>query len=187
MVKAAKYMVIAGTAVALSLPALANDIQLTAANAVLQTSIDAKTAKVGDVVTAKLTDSVRIAGGTELRRNTLLIGHVDQAQPAENNGVSTVVLTFDKAEPKGGQPTPIKLTIVGVYPNGTDLAVPSLNPQLKVQEEADSAHGYSLTSDVQGSNSGVLKANGKNVRLNDGTELQFAVAPVTGAPSAVGN
>jgi hypothetical protein len=181
----AKIVGIVGTALALSLSAMAknaqqgaNEAQLVAANAVLQTKIDAKTAKAGDTVTVKLTSSIRIPGGPELGRNTLLIGHIDQAQAAENNGASTVVLTFDKAQPKGGQAIAIKSTIVGIYPAGTSLVTPELNPQLKLQQAPSSAHGYSLTSDMQGSNSGVLKADGKNVRLGDGTELQFAVAPV---------
>jgi len=41
--------------------------------------------------------------------------------------------------------------------------------------------GYSLTSDVQGSTSGVLTADGKDVHVADGTELQFAVAPIGSA------
>jgi hypothetical protein len=190
--KTAKYLGIACTALALSLPAMAKDAQqnegqLVAANAVLQTKIDAKTAKAGDVVTAKLASSVRIPGGTELQRNTLLIGHIDQVQAAENNGVSTVVLTFDKAQPKGGQPIAIKSTIVGIQPAGSDYFPPDLNSQLKVQQAPTSAHGYSLTSDVQSTNSGVLKADGKNVRLGDGTELEFAVAPLARTSTASGN
>jgi hypothetical protein len=189
-----KYLGIASTALILSLSAMAEDVQqstnegeLVAANAVLQTKIDAKTAKAGDVVTAKLTSSVSIPGGTELHRNTLLIGHIDQVQAAENNGVSTVVLTFDKAQPKGGQAIKIKSTIVGIYPNGTDVLAPDLNPQLTVEQHPSSAHGYGLTSEVQGSNSGVLKADGKNVRVGHGTELEFAVAPIATNSNATGN
>jgi hypothetical protein len=190
----AKYLGIACTALVLSLSAMAKDVQhstnqgqLVAANAVLQTKIDAKTAKAGDMVTAKLTSSVHIPGGTELQRNTLLIGHIDQVQAAENNGVSTVVLTFDKAQPKGGQAIAIKSTIVGIYPSGTDLVSPDLNPELKMEQAPTSAHGYSLTSDIQGSNSGVLKADGRNVRIGDGAEFQFAVAPIATGATATGN
>src|SRR2546430_15350536 len=113
----AQYLVIASTALVLSLSTVAQDIrhstneeQLVAANAELVTKIDAKAAKAGDMVTAKLTSSVRLPGGTELKRNTLLIGHIDQVEAAVNNGVSTVVLTFDKAQPKGGQAVAIKST-----------------------------------------------------------------------------
>jgi hypothetical protein len=190
----AKYLVIASTALVLSLSAMAKDsqpatnvAQLVAANAVLETRIDARTAKAGDAVTAKLTSSVHLPGGTELQRNTLLTGHIGQVQAAVNNGVSTVALTFDKAQPKGGQAIAIKSTIVGIYPSGTSVLPPDLNPQMKIDQEASSAHGYSLTSDVQGSNSGVLKADGKNVRLGAGAELQFAVVPIAISSTAAGN
>lgn len=190
----AKYVVITSTALVLSFSAMAKDSQpttnagqLVAANAVLETKIDARTAKVGDSVTAKLTSSVHLPGGTELQRNALLTGHIDQVQTAVNDGVSTVVLTFDKAQPKDGQAIAIKSTILGIYPSGTSLLPPDLNPQMKIDQEANSAHGYSLTSDVQGSNSGVLKANGKNVRLGDGAELQFAVVPIALSSTAAGN
>ena len=193
--RTAKYLVIASTALVLSLSAMAKDsqpatnaAQLVSANAVLETGIDARTAKAGDAVTAKLTSSVHLPGGTELQRNTLLTGHIDQVQAAVNDGVSIVVLTFDKAQPKDGQAIAIKSTIVGIYPSGTSLLLPpDLNPQLKVEQAPTSAHGYSLTSDVQGSDSGVLKADGKNVRLGDGAELQFAVAPVAAGSVATGN
>ena len=186
----AKYIVIASTALVLSLSAMAqpatNAAQLVAANAVLETRIDARTAKAGDAVTAKLTSSVHLPGGMELQRNTLLTGHIDQVQAAVNDGVSTVVLTFDKAQPKDGQAIAIKSTILGIYPSGTDLLPPDLTAQ-KIEQAPSSAHGYSLTSDVQDSNSGVLKADGKNVRLGDGAELQFAVAPLAAGAAATGN
>jgi hypothetical protein len=192
--RVAKYVGVATTALVLSLSAMAkgdqqgtNQAQLVAANAVLQTTIDSKTAKAGDVVTAKLTSSFQDPGGPELKRNTLLIGHIDQVQAATNNGVSTVVLTFDKAQPKGGQAIAIKSTIVGIFTDGTDPLPPDLNPQLKVEQAPSSSHGYSLTSDVQGTNSGVLRANGKNVHIGDGTAFQFAVAPVAAAANANGN
>jgi hypothetical protein len=194
LMRVAKHVGIAATALALSLPAMAKDgqqstnqSQLVAANAVLQTTIDAKTAKVGDVVTAKLTSSVQDPGGPELKRNTLLIGHIDQVQAATNNGVSSVVLTFDKAQPKGGQPIAIKSTIVGIFSSGTNPLPPDLTTELKVEQLPSSAHGYSLSSDVQGTNSGVLKAEGKNVRVGGGTGFQFAMAPVATGSNASGN
>jgi hypothetical protein len=190
----AKHLVIASSALVLSLSAMAKDsqpvtnaAQLVAANAVLETRIDAKTAKAGDTVTAKLTSSIHLPGGTELQRNTLLTGHIDQVQAAVNDGASAVVLTFDKAQPKDGQAIAIKSTILGIYPSGTSLLPPDLNPQMKIEQAPSSAHGYSLTSDVQGSNSGVLKADGKNVRLGVGAELQFAVLPIATSSTASGN
>ena len=104
MMKVVRYLSIAGIALALTISAMAKDApqgadtgQLVAATAELQTSINAKTAKVGDLVTAKLAASIQIPRGRKLVRGTLLLGHIDQVQAVENGGTSTVVLTFDKA------------------------------------------------------------------------------------------
>ncbi len=191
-----KYFGIAATALALTLFAAAEDTpgnstastdQLVSANAELQHGLDAKTAKQGDTVTAKLSQPVHVAG-TTLPRNTLLIGHIDAVQPSENKGVSKIVLTFSQAKLADGQQIAIKSTIVGVYPSGTDLVPPSLSSELQVHQEPSSTHGFGLNSSVTDENSGTLSANGKNVHLADGTELQFAVAPATGAAaSSTGN
>ncbi|HEX3438271.1 MAG TPA: hypothetical protein VHT24_16000 [Pseudacidobacterium sp.] len=185
-----KYLGIATTALALTALGAAqetqNTNQLVAANAELVHNLDAKTAKQGDTVTAKLTESIHIPGGKELPRNALLIGHIDEVQPSQNNDVSKIVLTFDEARLQNGQQIAVKSTIVGVYPAGSDLVTPILNPELQMHQEPSGAHGYALTSSVMDSNSGTLSANGKNVRLGDGTELQFALAPVESGSIATG-
>jgi hypothetical protein len=182
MTAIAKYFGIPSAVLALAVSAAAKDIPqsttdhqaLSPAIAELQSNLDAKTAKVGDVVTAKLTEGVQVAG-VELRRNTLLIGHVVEVEPSENNGASKIILTFDKAQPKNGQPIAVKATIVGIFPNGFTVALPDLNPTLKVQQESSDVHGSSLTSDVQSDNSGVLSGK-RNVHLPQGTEFQLALA-----------
>jgi hypothetical protein len=159
---------------------------LLAAQAELQHTLDAKTAKQGDAVTARLTESVQIADGTKLPRNTQLIGHIDEVQPAQNKGESKVVLTFDQARLANGQQIAIKSTLVNVSPEGTaGLVDLTVTPELKIKQEPTSRHGYGLTSSVADSNSGTLSANGKNVHLVKRTALQFAVAPVAGANSAL--
>ena len=194
MMKLVRHLSIAGLALALSISAMTQDVpqgtdngQLVAATAELQTSINAKTAKVGDLVTAKIGASVKIPGGKKLSRGTLLFGHIDQVQAVENSGTSTVVLTFDKAQPKDGEPIPLKTTIVGVSTDGIDLDPPPLNPHLQFAKEPSSTHGYGLTSDVDSSNSGVLKASGKNVHLKQGTELAFAITRIALDPTVTGN
>lgn len=191
-----KYVGIAATALALALVAAAEDMprnntgspdQLVAVTAALQHGLNTKTAKQGDAVTAKLSESVHLAG-TILPRNTVLIGHIDQVQPSENKGVAKVVLTFDHARLENGQQVAVKSTIVGVFPAGTELSSPNLNPDMKIEQEPSSAHGFALTSSVVASNSGTLSANGKNIHLADGTELQLAMTPAgETASSAAGN
>ncbi|HEY4047144.1 MAG TPA: hypothetical protein VGM27_09800, partial [Acidobacteriaceae bacterium] len=79
-------------------------------------------------------------------------------------------------------------TIVGVSTDATDLNPLLLNPQLQQFEtEPTTKHGYSLTSDVLSSNSGVFRASGKNVHLKQGTELAFGIAPTATDSTATGN
>ncbi|HEY4051285.1 MAG TPA: hypothetical protein VGM27_30855 [Acidobacteriaceae bacterium] len=194
MMKVVRYLSIASIALALTISAMANDApqradtgHLVVVSAELQTSINAKTAKVGDLVTAKLTASVQIPGGRKLRGGTLLLGRIDQVQAAENSGTSTVVLTFDKAQPKDGQLIPIKSTIVGVSTDGAGVFPPSVGPHFQFEEEPTSKHGYSVTSAVLSSNSGVFKASGKNVHLKQGTDLGFAIASTATDSTVAGN
>lgn len=190
-----KYFEVAATALALTLFAAAEGIpsnnttnadQLVAANAVLQRPFNAKNAKQGSSITAKLTKTIHL-NGTTLPRNTLLVGHVDIVKPSIDDSVSKVVLTFDQARLEDGKKIPIKSTLVGIYPAGTVLTTPQLNPALQTLQEPSGSHGLRLTSNVEGTNSGTLSSNGRNVKLSSGTELQFAVAPSSASGgSAIG-
>jgi hypothetical protein len=92
-------------------------IQMVPANAELSKALDAKKAKQGDEVDAKLQDDVKgVKGGNapELPRNTVLEGHIDQVQPSESKSDSTLVVTFDKAKLKDGEELPIKATVLAI-------------------------------------------------------------------------
>lgn len=189
-----KYFEVAATALALTLFAAAegaprnnapNTDQMVAANAVLQHNLNAKNAKQGSSITAKLTNAVHL-NGTTLPRNTVLVGHIDTVKPSVDDSISKVVVTFNQARLEDGKEIPIKSTLVGVYPAGTPLTAPRLNPALQTLQEPSSSHGFRLTSNVEGTNSGTLSANGRNVKLSSGTELQFAVSPATSAASSIG-
>jgi hypothetical protein len=88
-------------------------IQLVPALASLDHTLDAKKAKQGDVVTAKLQKDVSIPE-QPLPKNTLLEGHVDQVQASDHKSDSTVVVTFDKAKLKNGTEVPIKATVLEI-------------------------------------------------------------------------
>lgn len=89
-------------------------LEMVQARAELSKTLDAKKAKQGDVVDAKLTENVQIPNAQELPKNTVLEGHVDQVTASENKSNSTMVVTFDKAKLKDGQELPIKATVVGL-------------------------------------------------------------------------
>jgi len=193
-------------------------IQMVGARASLSKGIDAKKAKQGDVITAKLDDDVKIPGEITLPRNTVLLGHIDQVQPSENKSDSLVQVTFDKAQLKNGQQLAIKATIMQISappsamrnqdtagspampnsptpsPSGGGGGLQSQSPQSSPRPAPnvtpsmpDSAQpsgqpsgiaGVQLQSDIHQSNSGVFTAKKKNVHIDEGTELQMAIAVI---------
>lgn len=95
-------------------PSQQKTIQMVQAQASLDTTLDAKKAKQGEAVKAKLQENVQIPNQQALPKNTVLEGHVDQVMPSENKSDSTVVITFDKARLKDGKELPIKATVLQV-------------------------------------------------------------------------
>ncbi len=76
----------------------------TTLQAELTKSIDAKKAKSGDEVTAKLTQDARANGNVVMHKGTKLVGHVTEAQAkSKGNAESKLGVVFDKAVLKGGQ------------------------------------------------------------------------------------
>jgi len=90
-------------------------LQMVMARAELKDGINAKKVKQGEAIRARLTDKVKLSNDHELEKDTILEGHVDQVQPSENKGDSTVVVTFDKALVKGGEELPIKATLLKIW------------------------------------------------------------------------
>jgi hypothetical protein len=76
----------------------------TTLQAELTKSIDAKKAKPGDEVTAKLTQDVKADGKVVLHKGSKLVGHVTEAQAkTKENSESKLGVVFDKAVLRGGQ------------------------------------------------------------------------------------
>jgi hypothetical protein len=76
----------------------------TTLQAELTKSIDAKKAKQGDEVTAKLTQDVKSSGHVVLHKGSKLVGHVTEAQArTKESSESRLGIAFDKAILKGGQ------------------------------------------------------------------------------------
>lgn len=79
---------------------LSNGAQL---KAELTKSLDAKKAKTGDEITAKLTQDVKVNGNVVLQKGSKLVGHVTEAQARTKEGESKLGVVFDKAISKNGQ------------------------------------------------------------------------------------
>lgn len=96
-------------------------IPLVRVRATLQTALDAKKAKPGEPVHARLEMDVPIPNGPTLPKNTILEGHVDQVQASENHSNSSLVITFDQAKLRSGEVVPVKVTVLSV----TETALPA--------------------------------------------------------------
>jgi hypothetical protein len=180
----ASVLTVAATALATLIPATAQtaptEIQLVSANTELTQTLDAKNLKQGDAVTAKVRATIRFANGTEIARGSQLLGHVETI-----TGATQVVLTFDKAQLKGGKQLPIKATITAIIPAGTqDYLAETPSATTKIQSVGQDVN---LKSAVQGSDSGQLTGK-KSIHLPVGTQLEFAIAaPTAAANTANGN
>lgn len=172
---------IAATLFALSGFAIAQDqpqtAQLVEGNAQLDSPLTSKSAKPGDVVTARLTSTVKTPQGVELPRGTKLIGHVDQVTASESKNPSKLVLTFDKAQLKNGKEVAIKATIAGVTPNGVKEIPGQVSDKASFTEPAGEITGVSFHSAVEDGNSGTFIGEHRDISLSRGTQLLVVVAP----------
>ena len=83
----------------------------------LSKTLDAKKAKAGDPVTARLLADVVSHGKIVARRDSKLIGHVTEAQPyTKENPESRLGIVFDKVILKGGQEVPVRSMLLAMRP-----------------------------------------------------------------------
>lgn len=83
-----------------------------AVEAVLKKSLDAKTAKVGDMVEAQITSSVKSSGVVAIPRNAKLLGKVTAIQArTKSQKESKLGMQFDRAVLKDGTEIPLRLEI----------------------------------------------------------------------------
>ena len=87
-------------------------------NATLDRSVDARRAKPGDEVTAKMNEDFTTQGGATIPRGSRLVGRVTEARPhsraegsAEGAAASQLGIVFDKAELPDGREVPMQATI----------------------------------------------------------------------------
>jgi len=185
-------------------------MKMSAGLARLDKKVDAKNAKVGDVVTAHLMDAISCEDGTTLPKDATLSGKVVEVSPSVNKGESKLVLLFDQVMVKGKAPIPVKVTIQGLIPppvsgpdtTGSTQAVPN-NPSGirgapvassvasdRVQEanglagqQPSTVPGVTLTGSITDANSGTLSSTGHNAKLEMWTQMQIAIIPIP--PNAV--
>lgn len=89
----------------------------TTLQAALTKPVDAKKAKPGDQVTAKLTQDVKANGHVVLHKGSKLVGHVTEAQArSKGQAESKLGIVFDKAQLKGGEEASVNAVIQALAP-----------------------------------------------------------------------
>lgn len=176
------------------------NVQLVSAEATLTHKIDSKNAAQGQAVNAKLTSSVKTAGGMKLDKGTMLLGKVEQVQRSNDNGPSRLSIVFDQARLKDGKTIPVKATLLGAYPastgeyyaeTGTNGATMSGQPhgisdQQKIDQMPGTLSHVGMQSAVQSNVSGTFISKDRNIDLKEGTRLQVGIAPLTAQNGAAG-
>jgi len=89
----------------------------TTLHAALTKPVDAKKARPGDQVTAKLTQDVKSNGHVVLHKGSKLLGHVTEAQArGKGQAESKLGIVFDKAQLKGGEDASINAVVQALAP-----------------------------------------------------------------------
>jgi len=91
----------------------------------LEKTIDAKKAKTGDPILAKVSASTQLSDGTKVPTGSILQGHIDTVTPSDKKSDSTLTVTFDKLQLKNGNEVSVKATLISVMstaPGGDDKA-----------------------------------------------------------------
>jgi len=89
-------------------------IQMAGGAARLDKKVDTKSAKAGDVITAKLMEDIHCPDGLLMPKDATLTGRVVEVQPSEKKSDSKLVLLFDQLIIKGKPPIPVKVTLMGL-------------------------------------------------------------------------
>lgn len=102
----------------------------TTMNAVLTKSVDARHAKAGDEVAAKVTQDVKSDGKVVVPKNSKLVGHVTEAKAKEKGAAdaqSSLGMVFDHAVLKNGEQVPTHVVIQALAAAQSNAAASAMN------------------------------------------------------------
>lgn len=165
-------------------------LRMVPAEANLVKTLDARDMHEGQQFQAKLSGSVHLKNGPELPKGTVLVGTVVTDRMNKDGQASTLALRFTQANLKDGKTIPIKATIVGIYPPGTNddtgysqTEMPNYwTPKVLQVDQIGAMHGIDLHSKIAASNSAVFVSRKKdNMKFNQGSEFTIAIAAQSGS------
>ncbi|HEV2962713.1 MAG TPA: hypothetical protein VG649_12870 [Candidatus Angelobacter sp.] len=156
----------------------------------LTKSLDAKKAKAGDEVTAKVTQDVKSNGQVVVRKGSKLIGHVTEAKArSQGESESRLGIAFDKAVLKDGQEIPFNAVVQALAPavNAAASADDSAMVGGSAPAPMPSSNGGGAPGGGMGSPVGAIGSTvGRTVGNTAGTVGGAAAGTVNGAGGALG-
>ena len=168
----------------------------------LTCKLDTKKSKVGDPVTAKTLNPLKLDDGTVLPRGTILTGKVTQVQ-AKSSGNATLAIIFNQLETaKGAAPMAVHGLLAAVAPapslsdaggstsdlplgsggdskgqmaalTGTGFGGPDAN--LPPIRPGCSIKGVVLSNIPAADGSSILQSSDKDIKLENGTRLEIGL------------
>ncbi|HEX3662899.1 MAG TPA: hypothetical protein VHU89_15800 [Acidobacteriaceae bacterium] len=192
-----KYWGLSLAVVSLAGVGIARAQSLAGVTTTLDHTLESKSARVGEPVTATLRESVK-RDGLNLPRGTELVGKVAAVNAAQNGGQSSLSLLFTTAKLKDGKEVPVKATIIAAFPrsvndsgdgSGATLGEPPQQvPSDGVFDQEPGALSHvTMTSAVKNDESATFTSS-REFKLQAGTFLQLGVgaagASSTGASAA---
>ncbi len=156
--------------------------QMVAADAVLDSGIDAKKVQPGEQFQATLSDTVHLKNGTELPRDTVLVGTITTDQMGEGS-TSTLALRFTQAKLKDGKVIPIQAEIMGITSQSDsdnetwDLHHSPFGWNGTTLQIDQPLSGFDLHGSIGSPDSGVFVSTKKDaMKISSGSQLSLAIA-----------
>jgi hypothetical protein len=164
----------------------------------LSTSLDSKKRKSGEEVVVKVAANVSLPGGSVISRGTKVVGHVTEAKARSGgDSESSMTIAFDKINTQDGKTLAISGVMQAVGPNpnqsssGGGVNYAGLNqtvehsqagsadaPTMLLNQDSVGVHGIdhlALGTD------GVLRSDGKQVKLESGAQILLRAQVPTGS------
>jgi hypothetical protein len=127
-------------------------------------SLDTKSAKVGDAVSAKTLRPIKLPDGNEIPKGSKLVAKVITVQSKKDgNGNSILTFRFDEADLKGGAVVPIHGQVIAIGP--------SLRPADDLGPHSVLSRTQTASGDTSSANRGVGSSNGMNPGIGMGPQV----------------
>lgn len=160
--------------------ALTSDARL---DAQLQSTLDVKSAKVGDQVVFKTTKAVKQNGETVIQKGSTLYGHVTEVQQRTSaNAMSKLGMVFDRIEGKDLS-APISASIVSI----TNAAAHASADDMLSSDISGSSQTSGRTSSGSSSGGGLLGGVGNAVGSTVGGVVNTTTQTVDSVAGTAGN